>query len=291
MKKTKKEPQKNLSLIIVSCVIGIILIAGLIITLIIINSEPKVEIILSDKLTYEINTEVKLLSLISSAEGIEILTKDEIINTSELGEKEIIIKYKNKRQKEKYFSFKIKIIDTTAPVIEAGDTITTNIGTKADLLKDVKVTDNSLEEIIPTIEGEYDFNKTGTYKLKYIAQDKSGNKGEKEFTLTVKSISIKTTGYYVYKTKETWHEMKFEKNGKAWYLPWFCPGYGCGGYSLSGTYKISGNKLIATFTHETGDVEDTVKLKKPEKWEFKIISEKQLELNGKKYNYQKTYQG
>ena len=220
MKKTKKEPKKNLSLIIVLCVIGIILIAGLITTLIIINSEPKVEIILSDKLTYEINTEVKLSSLINSAEGIEILTKDEIINTSELGEKEIIIKYKNKRKKEKYFSFKIKIIDTTAPVIEAGDTITTNIGTKADLLKDVKVTDNSLEEIIPTVEGEYDFNKTGTYKLKYIAQDKSGNKGEKEFTLTVKSISIKTTGYYVYKTKETWHEMKFEKNGKAWYLPW-----------------------------------------------------------------------
>ena len=79
-------------------------------------------------------------------------------------------------------------------MIEATSELTTTEGTKIDLLKDVKVRDNSNEEIKATVEGVYSFDTAGTYNLKYIATDSSGNKTEKEFKLKViKKITKSTT--------------------------------------------------------------------------------------------------
>ncbi len=44
-----------------------------------------------------------------------------------------------------------------------------------NFLENVTVSDNSMEEITPKIEGEYDSEKTGTYNLKCTASDSSGN--------------------------------------------------------------------------------------------------------------------
>lgn len=171
--------------VLIGFIIGIILIIG-IITIIVLNSnkeETKIEVLLNDNLEFEINSEVKLLSLVSENNKAEITSKDELIDTSILGEKEIAIKYKDKEEKE--YKFKIKIIDTQAPTIEYQKEITTTEGTEIDLLKDVKATDNSKEELEVKVEGEYDFNIVGTYNLKYVVEDSSKNKTEEEFTLTI----------------------------------------------------------------------------------------------------------
>lgn len=76
--------------------------------------------------------------------------------------------------------------DTIPPTIEYKKELTTTEGTEIDLLKDVKVNDNTGGYIKATVEGKYDFSKEGTYKLKYVAIDSSGNKTEEEFTLHVK---------------------------------------------------------------------------------------------------------
>ena len=172
--------------VLIGFIIGIILIIG-IITIIVLNSnkeETKIEVLLNDNLEFEINSEVKLLSLVSENNKAEITSKDELIDTSILGEKEIAIKYKDKEEKE--YKFKIKIIDTQAPTIEYQKEITTTEGTEIDLLKDVKATDNSKEELEVKVEGEYDFNIVGTYNLKYVVEDSSKNKTEEDFTLVVK---------------------------------------------------------------------------------------------------------
>ncbi len=148
------------------------------------KQDEKESIILNDNLEFEINSELSLLSLVSEDNKVEIVSDDEIVDTSILGDKEITIKYLvNGKEEEKTFT--ITITDTQAPTIKFTKELSTTSGTKINLLKGVKVSDNSNEEINATIEGDYDFNKEGTYKLKYVAVDSSGNKKEEEFTLKV----------------------------------------------------------------------------------------------------------
>ncbi len=152
----------------------------------------KETILLKENLNYEINSEVKLLSLVSEDNKVKILSEDELIDTSTLGEKEVTIKYEVEEQEETE-AFKITIVDTEAPIIECKKELTTIVGTEIDLLKDVKVIDNSKEEIQATIEGEYSFEKEGTYNLKYVATDSSNNKTEEEFVLKVNKKQTTTT--------------------------------------------------------------------------------------------------
>ncbi len=195
IKKEKKNNKKKI-IIIVVCVLAIILIA-LGVFLFVNKKEnkdvketPKIKLI--DNLEVEVNSEVNLLSFISDSKDVEILSSDENIDTSTLGEKELVVKYKD-RDKEKEYKFTINVKDSTIPVIEYQKELSTTVGAKIDLLKDVKVTDNSKEEITATVEGEYDFSKEGTYTLKYVATDSSNNKVEEEFTLKVNKKEEKKT--------------------------------------------------------------------------------------------------
>ena len=180
--------------VIIGIVVGVVAVGGVTTGAILLNNnndsktkqeeKQKETIILNDNLEFEINSEVNLLSLVSEDNKVKIVSEDETIDTSTLGNKEITIKYLvDDKEEEKTFT--IKIVDTQAPTIEYKKELSTNVGTKIDLLKDVKVSDNSKEEIKATIEGEYDFNKERTYTLKYIAIDSSNNKTEEEFTLKV----------------------------------------------------------------------------------------------------------
>lgn len=143
------------------------------------------ELLIKENLNFEINSDLKLLSLVSDDNEAKIVSKDATIDTSALGEQEVTIEYeKDGETAEK--TFNIMIVDTTKPEIEVkNETISSKKGKKVNLLKDVTVTDNSKEEIKATVEGEYDIKKVGEYKLKYVAKDSSGNTAEKEFTLKV----------------------------------------------------------------------------------------------------------
>ena len=77
-------------------------------------------------------------------------------------------------------------VDTEKPKITyVTNMFRTKVGNEVDLLKDVTATDNSNEILTVSIEGDYDFGISGTYKLKYAATDSSGNKAEEDFILKV----------------------------------------------------------------------------------------------------------
>lgn len=154
-----------------------------------------------DNLSMEINQNKKVSDLVEKSEKITLKNGNDTIDTSTLGEKEIILKYEeNNEEKEK--TIKVSIVDTTAPSIEYQKEVSTTVGKKIDLLKDVKVTDNSKEEIKVTVEGEYNINKEGTYNLKYIAVDSSNNKKEEDFTLKV-TKKVTSTNNVNKTTKQT----------------------------------------------------------------------------------------
>lgn len=188
--------------IVISIVIGVVVVGGAVVTPIVImnnnqfndkQQEQKSEekLILKDNLSFEINSEISLLSLVGEDNKVKILSEDVGVDTSTLGTKDVTIRYLTGDQ-EKEYSFKINIVDKTAPNIQFKKELTTNVGSKIDLLKDVVVTDNSKEDIKVSVDGNYDFNKDGVYNLKYVAIDSSGNKTEEEFILKVNK-KVETT--------------------------------------------------------------------------------------------------
>lgn len=76
--------------------------------------------------------------------------------------------------------------DTTPPVIEGlKDIEIIAYENVPNLLDGVTATDNSLEEIEVTIEGEYDTEKVGEYTLTYIAVDSSSNETKENVKLII----------------------------------------------------------------------------------------------------------
>ena len=79
--------------------------------------------------------------------------------------------------------------DKQAPKVEGVTNITTTVGTKVDLFKNLKITDNKSisSKIVKKVIGSYDFNKVGTYSLAYQVTDEAGNTTTtNKFNLVVK---------------------------------------------------------------------------------------------------------
>ncbi len=241
-----------------------------------------------DSYEFEINSKVKFYDLMQDTDKITVLDGSELIDTSTLGERKVVIKYLV-NDEPKYKTVKVNIVDTISPVISYTKKLTTTKGKKVNLLKDVKVTDNSKEKIKASIIGDYNFNKVGTYKLKYYAVDSSGNSTTKSFTLVVKNVTIKTSGFYVYKGKDAYEEIKFKSNKKVeeWYN--FCPGTGCGAYIEYGTYSIKDNVITVKMT-SYGDETGGGKLKKAFSFKCTIKTAKKIVCGKATYNWYSSLQ-
>lgn len=157
----------------------------------------KPKVILKKTLTCEVNTECKAFDFIKDVSKGLIISKNEKINSSKTGEVRVILETKNLLSRKYYYKYKIDVVDTSAPVISYTKEININEGDAIDLLRGVSVYDNSLEEIKASVTGEYDINKAGEYRLKYVAEDSSHNITEEEFVLKVnkKPIVNNNSGY------------------------------------------------------------------------------------------------
>ena len=224
-----------------------------------------------DKNTYEINSEVKYSDLVELKKNAKLDKPDELVDTSVLGV------YLDGNKKE-VLTVKITIVDTTKPEIECEDKIEVFAGAEVNINELGKITDNSKEEIKPEITGDYKLDTEGEYKITIKAKDSSGNEATKDITLVVKKVELYNEGYYVYKTTEQWDEFQFRADGTGSYVPWFCPGSGCGGYGEDGTYKIEGNKIILNTTTVSNEGEVS---KADNKYEFTYVSKEELTMDYK----------
>ena len=182
MKKIKKNNKKK-KIIFIGVIVLLILVA--VITILIFGSK-KTDLVLIKDLDVEINSDITLLSFVDEVKNGTIVSKDKEIDTSKLGNQNLVIEVKN-GNKTKEYKFTINVVDTTKPEIDARSEITTTVGDEVDLLEGVTVSDNSKEEIKVEIKGEYDYDKEGEYELEYYAKDSSGNEISKKFKLIVVS--------------------------------------------------------------------------------------------------------
>ena len=130
--------------------------------------------------------------------------KDNIlIDTSKSGSYEVKLIIVDNNNKEIEYKVTINIIDSLGPTISFSEKLTTEVGTKIDLLKGVSAKDND-KDVKVDVEGDYDFDKVGEYRLYYVAKDDSNNITKEEFTLIVKEkkSSSQTQTGVVEHTKE-----------------------------------------------------------------------------------------
>lgn len=132
------------------------------------ETENNISNIIND-LEYEYNDIVYIKDIINEE-------SDELLNTNTLGNNKYI--YKN-------YEINYIVKDTTKPLIKGSSTITVVKGTSTNLVNKMLCGDNYDSKPNCTIEGEYDLNKVGKYKLTYVATDSSNNKNSKNFTLNV----------------------------------------------------------------------------------------------------------
>ena len=186
MSKKKNKNTKKIMIIIVTIFVVLLILLCLFL-LKKYNKKQKeniIKVVLNENLKVEINNESKISDFITSIDTGTIISEDKIIDTTKLGKQTITIQI-NYNEKIYKYDFEIQVVDTIVPTIEAKDEISIYVGNNVDLLQDVKVTDNSKEEIAAAVEGNYDLNVAGNYNLNYIALDSSGNKTTRDFILKV----------------------------------------------------------------------------------------------------------
>lgn len=142
-----------------------------------------IEITYKDNLTTEFLSEVKVSDFIDSINGK--ITNDYIIDTKIIGEKVINYEYINNDDIKLRQSFKINVVDRTAPVVWLGSSYSIKVGSKDTLLDKIMCGDNYDDNPKCEIVGNYDLNIAKTYPLTFKATDSSGNTTEKKFNLNV----------------------------------------------------------------------------------------------------------
>lgn len=150
----------------------------------------KIEVTLKEELTIPFLEEKKVSDFIISINGKII--DDFIINSKELGEKEVTFSFINDDNIKVKYTFKVNIVDITEPTIWIGDNYNVTLGSDINLEEKILCGDNYDNNPKCYIEGEYDLNQPGVYPLTFKAIDSSGNEEEKTFNLNVYEPSSDT---------------------------------------------------------------------------------------------------
>ena len=131
----------------------------------------------------EVHSEIKLSDLIKSING-KLIT-DKAVKTDKIGEKKIKFKYINDDNIKVFYSFKINVVDTTAPVISEINTINVLKGSADNIIQRVFCADNFDKSPSCTIDGNYDLNEVGSYNVLFKAVDSANNVATRAITINV----------------------------------------------------------------------------------------------------------
>ena len=176
---------KKKIIIIISIVVGILLLStgGYFLYKYIRVKTAKVEVKLSEKLEANFADTLRVSSFIESINGK--IVDDYVIDTGKLGKKTINFEFVNEDGIKIKYSYVIDVVDKEAPLIWLGKSYNVTKGSEDYLLDKIMCGDNYDNNPKCYIEGEYNLDEVGSYKLIFKAEDSNGNKAEKKFTLNV----------------------------------------------------------------------------------------------------------
>ena len=189
MAKNKKINKKKLLIIIGICIL--LVMVGIMIYLFTDKISVKDIFRYKDKITIEVGDSLPVVNdyLYKDINSdIEIEWKD--IDTEDNKIYKAGIYYGSFIYDNDKMNITLVVVDNTPPVIDGvKDYEMLAYEAVPDFLDGVTASDNSMEDIVVTIDGKYDSEKPGTYVMHYKASDSSGNTTSKEFKLVVKENS------------------------------------------------------------------------------------------------------
>ena len=176
---------KKKIIIIISIIVGILLLStgGYFLYKYIRVKTAKVEVKLSENLEANFADTLRVSSFIESINGK--IVDNYVIDTDTLGKKTINFEFVNEDGIKIKYSYVIDVVDKEAPLIWLGKSYNVTKGSEDYLLDKIMCGDNYDNNPKCYIEGEYNLDEVGSYKLVFKAEDSNGNKAEKKFTLNV----------------------------------------------------------------------------------------------------------
>lgn len=121
------------------------------------------------------------------------LVEDIVIPSDRLGEIEVAFDYINIKNKRRTITFKLKVLDVTAPKIFGSSIYTVPIGYEGDLTDLILSGDDLDDHPRREVVGNYDLTRAGRYRVEYVVTDASGNQAKHPFILNVTSPTNITT--------------------------------------------------------------------------------------------------
>ena len=128
--------------------------------------------------------------------NIIVLSDNYKIDTGELGSKEYELLYKIDN-KNYLYKYSITVTDNEDPILFSGTNRTVVKGYDKDLCNLITYGDNYTGDLKCVINGDYDLNKVGTYKLVYSISDSSNNTKDINVTLNVVEKMKNSSNYNV----------------------------------------------------------------------------------------------
>ena len=113
------------------------------------------------------------------------ITDNEPILIDEFPKQIITLNYLDSNDNKQKMKIELDVKDIEKPIIMNARNITVYVGNEVDFMKGLMVGDNQTRKPIIKVEGDYDLNKVGTYGLKYVVIDDSGNETIQYFKLNV----------------------------------------------------------------------------------------------------------
>jgi len=123
---------------------------------------------------------------------IEIISKNELLNTKKLGNKKYILEYEYDNKKYEY-ELEYKIVDREPPRYFGGTNKTIVKNYEGDLCNLIMYGDNYDGNLSCTIDGKFSLGEVGTYKVVYNITDSSNNTTKINVTLNVIEKSSSST--------------------------------------------------------------------------------------------------
>lgn len=170
--------------IIIGSIIVIVLIGGFLTWHYLRVKYANVELVLKEDLDIEFLSDAKVSDFIESLNGKII--DDKKIDTTKVGNQEVVFKYINEDNIELECSYNINVVDVTPPLVWLNSTYNVNVGSEDTLADNILCGDDSDSNPTCEIIGDYNMDEAGSYDLVFKATDSSGNVTEKEFTLNVR---------------------------------------------------------------------------------------------------------
>lgn len=129
--------------------------------------------------------------------NVTILTEDTKLDYNTVGEHKYTIEYKYNGSIQKYlYDVNYTVVDEVDPIfinVPSSKSFYIGEATDEDLTKKVSYADNYDTKPVLKVEGNVNFEEVGTYKIKYIVTDQSGNETIKDTNVTVKERPTATT--------------------------------------------------------------------------------------------------